>query len=71
MTTSARALGVLSPLARDENLTRSRTALPADTLGTIHAEIIACMRDHLPDLGDEFWSRCETEIPAELRSIKP
>jgi hypothetical protein len=47
------------------------TALPAGTLGSIQAEITAFVRDHLPELGDEFWSRCEIEIPAELRSIKP
>jgi hypothetical protein len=45
--------------------------LPADTVSTMEREVHEFVQDHMPELGDEFWRRCDAEIPPEVRLRLP
>lgn len=46
------------------------SALPDDLLSTGKEEVYEFMLRHLPEVApDEFWRRCEAEIPAEFRML--
>jgi hypothetical protein len=43
-------------------------ALPADTLTSMREVVAEFVRDHMAELGESFWARCDAEIPQQLRS---
>ena len=41
--------------------------LPSDTVVAMHREVTDFVHAHMPELGESFWTRCDREIPMEVR----